>query len=76
MWGLNHSTERCKEIGFNFKWIQIVFKFFQALTDPKNDFPELKKFEIKYSHEGFVEINNFLHRNFLRFEMKYCKKLQ
>jgi hypothetical protein len=25
-----------------------LFKFFQTLIDPKFDFPELKKFEIKY----------------------------
>jgi hypothetical protein len=34
--------------------------------------PELKKFEIKYGCAGFEEGNNFLHRNFSRFEMD-CK---
>jgi hypothetical protein len=28
----------------NFKWIQIIFKFFQTLNNPKTDFPELKFF--------------------------------
>jgi hypothetical protein len=34
--------------------------------------PELEKFEIKYGCAGFEEGNNFLHRNFFRFEMD-CK---
>jgi hypothetical protein len=35
----------------------------------KKDSPELKIFEIKYGCEGFEERNNFIHRNFFRFEM-------
>jgi hypothetical protein len=37
----------------------------------KKDFPELEKFEIKYGCEGLEERNNFLHRNFSRFEMNF-----
>jgi hypothetical protein len=29
------------------------------------------KIEIKYSFEGFEEENNFLHRNFFRFEIYF-----
>jgi hypothetical protein len=29
------------------------------------------KISIKYDCEGFEERNNFLHRNFFRFEMKF-----
>jgi hypothetical protein len=59
-----------------FKRIQIIIKFFQALTDQKNDFPELKNFEIKYGHEGLQERDSFLHRNFFRFKMKFELKFQ
>jgi hypothetical protein len=38
----------------------------------KKDLPELKKFEIKFSFEGFDERNNFLHRNFFIFKV-YCE---
>jgi hypothetical protein len=31
----------------------------------------LKKFKIKYEIEGFEERNNFLHRNFFRFEFDF-----
>jgi hypothetical protein len=41
------------------------------LADPKKDLPELKKFEIKYVCEGVEEMNNFIHRNFSRFEMDF-----
>jgi hypothetical protein len=39
------------------------------LVHSKNDLPELEKFEIKYGYEGFEERNNFIHRNFYRFEL-------
>jgi hypothetical protein len=42
----------------------------------KNDFPDLKKFEMKYGHEGFEERNNFLYWNFFMFEMKFELKFQ
>jgi hypothetical protein len=56
----------------NFKRIQILSIFDRS----KNDFFELKNFEIKYGHEGFEEMNNFLHRNFFRFKMKFELKFQ
>jgi hypothetical protein len=56
----------------NFKRIQILSSFDRS----KNDFPELKKFEIKYDREGFEERNNFLHRKFFRFEMKFELRFQ
>jgi hypothetical protein len=47
------------------------------LVQSKNDFPEFKKFEIKYGCDGVEERNNFLHMNFSRlemdFELKFCK---
>jgi hypothetical protein len=43
---------------------------------PKQDIPEIKKFEIKYVFEGFDERNNFLHRNFSRFEMDFKIKFR
>jgi hypothetical protein len=46
------------------------FKFFQ--TDRlKKYLPMIGKIEIKYSFEGFEEENNFLHRNFFRFEIYF-----
>jgi hypothetical protein len=41
----------------------------------KKDIPEIQKFEIKYGCEGFEERNNFLHRNFFRFEIDFELKL-
>jgi hypothetical protein len=41
----------------------------------KKDLPKLKKFEIKYGYEGFEEGNNFLHRNFFRFETNFKWKI-
>jgi hypothetical protein len=37
----------------------------------KKDLSDLENFEIKYYFEGFEEENNFLHRNFYRFEMDF-----
>jgi hypothetical protein len=51
--------------------IQIQFKSFQSLTEPKRIFPSSKKFEIKYDFERFEEGNNLLHRNFFKFEMDF-----
>jgi hypothetical protein len=56
----------------NFIRIQILSSFDRS----KNDFPELEKFEIKYDREGFEERNNFLHRKFFRFEMKFELRFQ
>jgi hypothetical protein len=35
----------------------------------KQDLPAIKIFKIKYGCEGLEERNNFLRRNFFRFEM-------
>jgi hypothetical protein len=37
----------------------------------KQDFLELKKFEIKYNFEGFDGRNNFHYRNFFIVEMDF-----
>jgi hypothetical protein len=52
----------------NSNGIQILPNFNQS----KKDLSELKKFEIKYGCKLFEEGNNFLHRDFFRFEME-CK---
>jgi hypothetical protein len=51
------------------KRVQIISNF----ADPKNDFPKLKIFEIKYAREDIEKMNNFFHRNFFRFrrDMEY-----
>jgi hypothetical protein len=49
-------------------------KFFQIpskLDQSKKDIPMLRKFEIKYSFEGFKEMNKFLNRNFFRFRVDF-----
>jgi hypothetical protein len=52
--------------------IQILSNFDQF----KKDLSELKKFEIKYGCEGFEERNNFIYRNFSRFEMDFKRKFR
>jgi hypothetical protein len=50
------------------------FKRFQIASNidhPKNAIPELQKFEEKYGFEAPEKMNNFLHRNFLRFRMYF-----
>jgi hypothetical protein len=37
----------------------------------KDGLPLLEKSQIKYGIEGFEERNNFLHRNFFRFELDF-----
>jgi hypothetical protein len=39
------------------------------------DLPLVKKFEIKYGHEGFEEGNNFIRRKFFIFEMDFKLKI-
>jgi hypothetical protein len=56
---------------FEFKWIQTHFNSLQTLTNPKNDVTLLGKIEIKYGFEGFEELNNFLDRNFFRFNLGF-----
>jgi hypothetical protein len=36
----------------------------------------VENFEIKYGFEGFNERNNFLHRNFFRFEVDFELKFR
>jgi hypothetical protein len=61
---------------------QMVFKPFQNSLNrikqtsnrsnfnwSKKDIPKLRKIEIKYSFENLEEMNNFLHRNFLKIRM-------
>jgi hypothetical protein len=61
------------EIWFQFKFqldsncIQIHSHFDRS----KKDIFELENFELKYSCEGFEERNNFLYKNFFRFEMGF-----
>jgi hypothetical protein len=55
------------QIPTNSNSIQIVSNF----DRPKKGLPELEKFEIKYGHTGFEEMNNFTHRNLFRFEMDF-----
>jgi hypothetical protein len=42
----------------------------------KNGLPQLKQFQIKYEVEVFEPRNNFIHRNFSRFEMDFKLKFQ
>jgi hypothetical protein len=50
-----------------FEYFQIHSKFHLS----KLGLPELKIFEIKYGFEGFEERNNFLYRNFFKFEVDF-----
>jgi hypothetical protein len=58
--------------------IQIKFEIIQIrfnLVCINTSLPELKNFEIKYGFGGFEEMNNFLHRNLIRFEMNFELKI-
>jgi hypothetical protein len=46
-----------------------LFQIISNLIHSKKGLSKLEKIEIKYSFEGFVERNNFLHMNFFRFKM-------
>jgi hypothetical protein len=50
-----------------FEYFQIHSKFHLS----KLGLPKLKIFEIKYAFEGFEERNNFLYRNFFKFEVDF-----
>jgi uncharacterized protein YdhG (YjbR/CyaY superfamily) len=67
----NGGRQRLNQIKYSnsneFKRFQIASK----LDRLKNALPELKKSEIKYNFEGFEEMNNFVHRNFLRFRTDF-----
>jgi hypothetical protein len=51
------------------------FKSIQNLIQPKTDIPKLQKFKIKYGCQDFGERNNFIHRNFFRFQMYFELKI-
>jgi hypothetical protein len=56
-----------------------VFKLVQKYSNlirPKINLLDPQKFELKYGFEGFDERNNFLHRNFSRFEMDFKLKFR
>jgi hypothetical protein len=76
-------------VGTNFKregreWqvgpaaIEIKFEIIQIcskLVSINTSLPELKFFETKYGFRGFEEMNNFLHRNLIRFDMYFELKI-
>jgi hypothetical protein len=37
----------------------------------KDGLPVLENFQVKYGIEGFEERDNFIHRNFFRFELDF-----
>jgi hypothetical protein len=41
----------------------------------KTSLSKLENFEIKYKFRGFEGMNNFLHRNFIRFQMNFELKI-
>jgi hypothetical protein len=45
------------------------------LIQSKTGFILIKKIEIKYGFGGFEEMNNFLHRNLIRFEIYFELKI-
>ncbi len=62
-----------------FKTIQMNLNSNQTRSNfilSKLDLHKLEKFEIKYCFKGFDERNNFLHRNFSRFEMDFKIKFR
>jgi hypothetical protein len=48
-----------------------IFQIISNLVRSKKGLPNLKKFDIKYSSEGFEDGNNFLHRNLFIFERDF-----
>jgi hypothetical protein len=57
-----------------FKWSNFNSNNFQIHSNvdrSKHDLHKLEKFERKYDFEWFEERNNFLHRNFFRFEVNF-----
>jgi hypothetical protein len=68
--GLNRII-RAKSIQTNLNLNQTHPNFILS----KQDLPGIKIFEIKYGCEGLEERNSFLHRNFLRLEMKIESKI-
>jgi hypothetical protein len=56
-----------------FESISNKFQIHSNFDRSKQDFPELKNFEIKYRFEGF-ERNTFPYRNLFKFEMDFKRK--
>jgi hypothetical protein len=56
---------------FRFKASSNSIQFVSNFDRSKKDFRELENFETKYGCDSFEERNNFLHRNFSRFEMDF-----
>jgi hypothetical protein len=59
--------------------IQIKFEIIQIrsnLVRIRINLPKLENFEIKYGFEGFDERNNFIPRNFSKFEMDFKLKFK
>jgi hypothetical protein len=54
----------------------MISKPFKTLDYLECSFLLLEKFEIKYGSEGFVERNNFLHRNFFKSGMNLKLKFR
>jgi hypothetical protein len=52
-----------------------IFKQFELIW-LKGGLPMLEKIKIKYGIEGLEERNDFLHRNFFRFEVKFKWKFR
>jgi hypothetical protein len=51
-----------------------LIRVFSNFDQSKKDIPKLKKLEIKYGCDGLKERNNFLYRNFFKFEMGFALK--
>jgi hypothetical protein len=72
-WATRHSASRW--IQYEFESIQMSLKDFKPFQINSNlfqfnqDLPEIKKFELKYSCEGFDESNSFLYSKFSILEM-------
>jgi hypothetical protein len=58
------NSNTLKFISHNFKFDSIQKGLFK-----------LENFELKYGDEGFKDKNNFLHRNFFRFEIYFELKI-
>jgi hypothetical protein len=50
---------------------EFLSNMYRLLKLPKVCLTKLENFQIKYGFEGFDDRNNFLYRNFLKFEMEF-----
>jgi hypothetical protein len=64
---LGHDLNRCEL----FQTVSNIIQTHSNLIWFKKDLSKLEKFEIKYNIDDFEERNNFLHRNFFRFEVDF-----